>query len=499
MNPLFKQLETRACRSPESVVLETADRRLNISELLAQVQEVTFALRAGAFQTVALYADNSPEWVVVDLACQKEGICLVPLPTFFTAEQVSHVLKSAAVDLLIYQQSLASHLPMDSVSPGTCFPLLRSLSALPLSATSRARVPLGTSKITFTSGSTGEPKGVCLSFEHCLTVARSLARATALKAPRHLCVLPLPTLLENIAGVYGPLLVDGCVVASPLQELGFQGSSSVDPGTFLAALSHHQPDTLILVPQLLALLDAALAMGWTAPASLKFIAVGGARVAASLVERVREKGLPVFEGYGLSECASVVSLNCPGRNRPGTSGQVLDHLRVSDHQGQLRVSGNAFLGYLNQPESWYPEHVDTGDIGSVDSEGHVTIEGRAKNALINSYGRNISPEWVESELAGAGVFRQALVFGDARPYCTALLYPMDDQCSNAVIQDAIDRVNDRLPDYARVAAWARLPEPLSAAGGLLTDNGRPRRNVIEGAYGHLIDTLYPETREMKAL
>ena len=106
---------------------------------------------------------------------------------------------------------------------------------------------------------------------------------------------------------------------------------------------------------------------------------------------------------------------------------------------------------------------------------------------------------VESELAGAGVFRQALVFGDARPYCTALLYPMDDQCSNAVIQDAIDRVNDRLPDYARVAAWARLPEPLSAARGLLTDNGRPRRNMIEGAYGHLIDTLYPETKEMKAL
>ena len=207
----------------------------------------------------------------------------------------------------------------------------------------------------------------------------------------------------------------------------------------------------------------------------------------------------MFEGYGLSECASVVSLNCPGRNRPGTSGQVLDHLRVSDHQGQLRVSGNAFLGYLNQPESWYPEHVDTGDIGSVDSEGYVTIEGRAKNALINSYGRNISPEWVESELAGAGVFRQALVFGDARPYCTALLYPMDDQCSNAVIQDAIDRVNDHLPDYARVAAWARLPEPLSAARGLLTDNGRPRRNMIEGAYGHLIDTLYPETKEMKAL
>ena len=499
MNQLLQQLEERAGSSPESVVLETADRAMNVSELLALLQEVNFELKAGGFQTVALYADNSPEWVVVDLACQIQGICLIPLPTFFTSRQISHVLQSAGVDLLIYQENLDGCVADNIKASASIIPLLPSLQALPLIAAPGARVPHGTSKITFTSGSTGEPKGVCLSFEQCLNVARSLARATGLKSPRHLCVLPLPVLLENIAGIYAPLLVDGSILTVPLHDLGFSGSSGVDPMKFLAALSHYQPNTLILVPQLLAVLDVALAMGWEAPESLDFIAVGGARVAESLVQRLRARGLPVYEGYGLSECASVVSVNSPAHDGPGTSGKVLSHLRVVDQGGQLRVLGNAFLGYLNEPDSWYPEFVDTGDIGSVDDNGFVTIEGRQKNLLINSYGRNISPEWVESELAGAGVFRQVVVFGDSRPYCTALIYPIDENCTDTAIELAINEVNSRLPDYASIGAWTRLPRPLTSADGLLTANGRPRRDHIERAYGHLIESLYPHTEEMKAL
>ena len=499
MNSLLQKLETRACRSPESIVLETADRAVNISEFLALLQEVTFTLKAGGFQTVALYADNSPEWVVVDLACQMQGICLVPLPTFFSFPQLSHVLRSAGIDLLIYQEGLDQCIPGNVTVGGAEFSLFSLLKALPLAAEEQGRIPQGTSKITFTSGSTGDPKGVCLSFEHCLNVAHSLASATGLKEPRHLCVLPLPVLLENIAGIYAPLLVDGTILTVPLQDLGFEGSSGIDPMKFLEALNHYRPTTLILVPQLLTVLDAALAMGWEAPGSLEFIAVGGARVSASLVERVRARGLPVYEGYGLSESASVVSLNCPGHDRPGTSGQVLDHLTVADHNGQLRVTGNAFLGYLNQPESWYQNHVDTGDVGIVDTDGYITIEGREKYLLINSYGRNISPEWVESELAGTGVFRQAVVFGDGRPYCTALIYPLDENCADTAIQLAIDKVNDRLPDYVRVGAWARLPGPLTTADSLLTANGRPRRNLIGLAYSQLIESLYPRLKEMKGL
>jgi len=499
VNSLLQQLEERACRDPQSVVLETPGRSLSVSELLASVQEVALKLRSGGFQVIALCADNSPEWVVVDLACQSEGLCLIPLPVFFSDQQLSHVLKSAGVDLLIYQEELKHRIPSNFTGSGPAFTVLPSFQALAIAPSSEASIPLGTSKITFTSGSTGDPKGVCLSFEHCLNVAGALARATGLTGPRHLCVLPLPILLENIAGVYAPLLVDGSVITVPLQGLGFSGSSQVDTGKFLSALSHYRPNTLILVPQLLAILDAALAMGWKAPRSLQFIAVGGARVAPALVARVRARGLPVYEGYGLSECASVVSVNRPDYDQPGTSGQALDHVRVDEQGGQLRVTGNAFLGYLNQPQSWYPGHVDTGDIGSVDADGYITIKGRQKNLLITSYGRNISPEWVESELAATGLFRQAVVLGDNRPYCVALLDPMDKDCPDDSVQAAIDEANNRLPDYARIGSWARLPCPLTTTDRLLTANGRPRRKLIEITFADLIESLYPTHKESMGL
>ncbi len=499
MNGLLQQLEARSCRSPESVALEGADHSLNVSELLALVQEVILGLRAGGFSTVALLADNSPEWVLVDLACQAEGICLVPVPTFFSSGQIAHVLASAGVELLIFQPGLERRVPADMLASGSDYPIPVTLKALALQPRAAARIPQGTSKITFTSGSTGAPKGVCLSFEQCLNVARSLAQATGLRSPRHLCVMPLAVLLENIGGSYAPLLVDGVVLTPPLQDLGFSGSSGVDPEKFLAALEHHQPNTLILVPQLLSLLDTALSLGWRAPESLQFIAVGGARVAPALVERVRARGLPVYEGYGLSECASVVSLNRPGADRPGTSGRVLDHLRVLPRGGQLRVIGNAFLGYLNEPDSWYPDHVDTGDIGSVDSDGYVTVAGRSKNLLINSYGRNISPEWIESELTGGGLLRQVIVLGDGRPHCAALVYPLDPECPDDAVQAGIDRVNASLPDYARIGSWARLPRPLSTEDGTLTANGRPRRDRIEAACADLIESLYPPAMEVKGI
>jgi long-subunit acyl-CoA synthetase (AMP-forming) len=498
VNSLLAQLEQRAQCEPRDILLHGGGISLSAAELLAEIQEVSLALRAADAGTVALYADNSPYWAVVDLACQFAGICLVPVPTFFSSEQIRHLLHSAGVDVLVYQESLAGGLvgiPRENVQP---LPEITGYCAAGLAVDSAALAPAHTSKITFTSGSTGEPKGVCLSFQQCLTVAQSLAQAIGVDKPLHLCVLPLSTLLENIGGLYTPLLTGGSSVVLPAAELGMQGSSGIDAAVFLDALTRYQPNTLILVPQLLAVLDAALEQGWRAPASLRFVAVGGARVAAALVQRVRAAGLPVYEGYGLSECASVVSLNAPGCDRAGTSGRVLPHVEVVARDGELIVSGNSFLGYLNQPETWDSPTVSTGDTGSVDGDGFVTVKGRSKNTLISSFGRNISPEWVESELLAGGLFRQVVVVGDGRPCCAALLLPVDAAATDAQIQAEIDAVNKRLPDYARLGHWVRLPTPLSSADGLLTDNGRPRRERIFDRYAPAIDQLYCESQESLA-
>ncbi|MCW8830071.1 MAG: AMP-binding protein, partial [Gammaproteobacteria bacterium] len=369
------------------------------------------------------------------------------------------------------------------------------LKALHLPFLQNVDKPRHTHKITFTSGSTGQAKGVCLSNEQQLTVADSLVTGIAIERPHHLCILPLATLLENIAGVYSPLISGGSIYVPSLSTLGFSGSSQVEAGKLLACIDHCQPETMILIPQLLNLLIISVMQGWQPPKELKMMAVGGSRVAASAIKQARKLGLPVYEGYGLSECASVVSLNTPDHDQPGSAGQLLPHLKIEISNGEINIVGNSFLGYLDEPDSWYPSSVATGDLGYIDDQGFIQLQGRKKNLLISSYGRNINPEWVESEILAHPLIQQCIVVGDAKPHCSALIYADSKHISDREIQSWLDQVRPSLPDYAQVQSWLHLASPLTSTNNLLTANGRPRREAINSYYSSEIEKLYPQTKE----
>ena len=157
------------------------------------------------------------------------------------------------------------------------------------------------------------------------------------------------------------------------------------------------------------------------------------------------------------------------------------------------------LGYANESASWYPRKIYTGDLGSIDARGFLQINGRKKNLLISSYGRNINPEWPESELLANNAIAECVVFGDAQPYCVALITPRMAATSEAAIQQCIDKVNQQLPDYARLQAWQLLPQPLSHCPDLTTANGRPKRDAIAKHYSELIESLYQPVVEDCAL
>lgn len=489
MDSLLQLLDQRL--PPTHVVVDDGVRRLDWQSLRARVQALAATLARLGVRRVALHADNCVEWLLVDLACQHAQLPCIPLPLFFSEAQRQHVLDSAGVDAIFTQ--LPDLFREPRLQPAACSEqgltlLLRPVQQLP-------ELPAGTGKLTFTSGSTGTPKGVCLSTAHQLLQASALGEAVGVKAPRHLCVLPLGVLLENIAGVYAPLLAGGTVLLRPLRMLGFEGSSLLHPQQFLRVLQELKPDSVILIPQLLQVLVHAAASGWKAPA-FRFIAVGGARVAASLISSARALGLPVYEGYGLSECASVVSLNTPRGDRPGTCGRLLPHVQLLLRDGELVIRDNLMLGYLDDPQHWYPHEFATGDLGHIDADGFVHVEGRRKNLLISSYGRNIAPEWIESEVLATMLFRDVVLVGDAQPWCSALLYPVTSELGAAQIQQAIDRVNARLPDYACIKSWLRLTQPLAATPALLTANGRPRRDAINQHFKSQILALYPEHRSV---
>lgn len=480
--------------------LSDLQRRVSSESVRQEIASLIELLCAKGISRAALLAGNGIEWALVDIACREADICLLPLPEFFSESQRRHSLEACAVDAVITDNPEF----FESAYEANCEALLMlgearmSLCMLP-NVTQTAVLPATTGKITFTSGSTGEPKGVCLSHAQLLRQADVLANLIAIEAPRHLCVLPLSTLLENVAGIYAPILAEGEVIIPRQQELGFEGSALVDAQKLLATISSIQPHSMILIPQLLLLLVNAVKQGWQCPSSLKFVAVGGSKVSLELLIEAQALGIPVFEGYGVSECASVVSLNTPEKQKPGSCGKPLPGLSVSLSSGEIRVVGNAMLGYVNEPESWNPESIATGDLGYFDEDGFLHIEGRKKNLLISSYGRNISPEWVESELLANPLIEEAVLVGDARPFCTALLTVRSSSISDSQIQEFIDQMNLALPDYARVLAWHRLERPLQGESEFMTDNGRPRRAVIISAFRAEIEALYViATADMQA-
>jgi len=440
------------------------------------------SIRADGGARVAYQLDNGLDWVAISLALLRTGQTAIPIPHFFSAGQRRHVLEDSGAEVFIGTES-----------PGeTWLPAGEGLWHNPAGAP--IPLPQGTSLITYTSGTTGAAKGVCLSADSLLETASSIVSVLApLNIERHMSVLPLSLLLEQVSGLLANLLNGGTTVIESLPDVGLTGSSGLDLGVFLEAQNRWQPQSLILVPQLLLALTTAAEMGMALPASYRFIAVGGARVATDLLRRAREAGLPVYEGYGLTECGSVVSLNVPGADLPGSVGRCLPHAEITCRDGEIFISGSVHLGYAGC-SSAAEQPLATGDLGHLDGNGYLHIQGRRKHHYISAYGRNISPEWIESELTAEIPIGQAVVYGEGQAINVALLVPRMNTTPEA-IDEAVTRCNDHLPDYARIAAWQIVDPDHFSAAGCLTDNGRVRRDRVTQTYSTHLEHLFAVNEE----
>ena len=484
---LWNEIKELAKQRPSDIAIVGEKKAYTYKELLNGVNVISRFLARYQHKVLALFCDNSPEWLLVDFAANVSGVALLPLPAFFSQQQLAFAIEKSGAFALVHKRD-------DSLSKVTELlnteVLIGDLLCSNLKNIADSELPVSTAKITFTSGSTGEPKGVCLSNSHQLSVATALQSLVSLKANKHLALLPFSTLLENVAGVYLTLLSGGSVLALSQQTMGFNGSSGLDIKTLLRTIETHQPNSLIVLPELLLALAKSIENGWQPPPSLEFIAVGGSKLSPALLNRAKQLGLPVYEGYGLSECSSVVSLNTNIKERIGSVGKPLKHVSVRIENGEVLISGNTFLGYVNQSGTWNQKLLATGDIGHVDDDGYLYIDGRKKNLLISSFGRNINPEWVESSLLSNGLLKQCVVFGDSKPFCTALLYPFNTSASVDEIQQCVDSNNATLPDYAQIKKWHLLSHPLTLGSGLLTPNGRPKRVAIQDFYQSELAALY---------
>lgn len=469
-------------RDPRDVLLVSGEQTWRAGEVYAEV--CALQARLSHHRVVAVLADNSPAWVIADLACQAAGIVQLPLPDFFNAEQLRHALVHSGADAVLTDQpERVGALDLDFGITGQWQGLTWMRRVVEPVA-----LPLDTAKISFTSGSTGAPKGVCLGGAGLLATARAVGdRLADLPLGSHFAVLPLALLLENVAGVYAPLLRGLPVHLAPLDAVGWQGMAGFDAEHLDRVVRVSRAGSVILVPELLKAWTAFLARaGRAAPTTLQYVAVGGARIAPELLRSARAVGLSAYQGYGLTECGSVLALNRPGDDGDGV-GRPLGHAQLSIVDGELQVGTRAFLGYVGSRNPG-TTHFPTGDLAGFDGRGHLHLAGRRKNVLITSYGRNVSPEWIEAMLLADPRVLQAVVIGDGQPALSAIVVPLPGTPASTV-RGIIDRVNATLPDYARLGHHL-VSEPFTAANGMATGNGRPQRRRIHDTHSAAIAALY---------
>jgi long-chain acyl-CoA synthetase len=473
MSDLYLALRRNAESNGQSRAMADHKQSLTWAELAVRVGAAADDL-GPAPETVGILGDNGIEWVVAFLAATAAGKTIVPIPTFFSKGQREHLAKDASINRIIATSDDWA------AEPGT----------VPVTALSHRRGSLTTAPpresalVIYTSGSTGTPKGVRLASGQALWSAQSLAKeVSASAADRYLSVLPLPMLLELICSIMIPVLVGGSATYDDTVARSIATGTAAD---IASAFDRVKPTASVLVPQLLAHYVAQLdTQQKSAPDSLRFVAVGGAPLPPTLASAAARLNIPVCEGYGLSECASVVTVNRPGAAREGTVGRPLPGLEVSIDDGEIVVAGPSVMdGYVGsdiKPVRWR-----TGDMGTIDADGFVKVRGRRDNLIVTSYGRNVSPEWIETMLAGdprigAPVVCQVESGRGGAPRLLALLVPSrrgEPWFASAPPNDVdqlVRELSKGAPDYARPAAAVVVPREEAIGRGLFTSNGRIRR------------------------
>jgi len=441
---------------------------LTYRDLIARTREGAEWSRALPSR-VGLLFTGMADHMLADLALSYAGKEIVPLPSFFSDAQLAHIVRSTKI----------AHVLCDAVSIARARGLgliAAELGAAPCASNEPA---LESRRVIFTSGSTGQPKGVRIASRQILASVGALAEATGARPDdRYLSLLPSALLLEQIAGIYLPLFVGGCIcLPAP--------SSSPVAGSLCGIAEGANPTATVLVPDLLAAWCRELEQrNRRGPQSLRYIAVGGAPVSQSLLKAARRRGLPVHEGYGLSECCSVVTLNRPGDQETGTSGRPLAGTQVTIEDGEIIVAGPTVMdGYFGEAD--IPPRWPTGDLGRVDRAGRLIVEGRKDNLIVTAAGRNVSPEWIEGMIAEDHSISRCVVV-EHEGALVAVVTPARASIvghGRADLLAAVANATRHAPTYAKPRRCLIVTDTELHALDMFTSNGRPRRAAIRTLVG----------------
>lgn len=558
---------------------------VSTAEMAARVRALAKALAdlgVNHGDRVALMAENGPHWPLVDFAILALGAASVPIYPTLLPEQAAYICRDSGAQIVFAQGNqrleglLAARAEMPAVrvfvliggeavaGAETLEDLVRrgaGADAAAFDAAARSVRPEDLATLIYTSGTTGNPKGVMLT--HANLASNVMASAGCLEIrgdDTALSFLPLAHSFERTVDyIYlyrGTSIAYAESVAAVVQNM-----TEAKPHVFVAvprvyekvlARAHEAAAKGSALKQRIfrwAVAVGRRALPWrlrleTPPGLLgwqlriadrmvfgkirqrlggrfRSAVSGGAPLGRDTAEFFWGAGLPIYEGYGLTETAPVLTVNRRGAVKLGTVGKAIPGVELKiAADGEILARGpNIMRGYYNDPgasaavldaDGWF----HTGDIGNLDAEGFLSITDRKKELIVNAYGKNIAPAPIENALKASRWIAQAVLLGDKHQFVAALIVPdfeavrawaakeghapldnpgwtHDEELRRLVGKD-VDAVNQHLSRYEQVRAWELLPAEFTLETGELTPTMKIKRRVINEKYAAVIDRLYPK-------
>jgi long-chain acyl-CoA synthetase len=562
---------------------------LTYGEVARRVRELSLGLHAlgiGSGDRVAIWSENRPEWNLADLATLAIGAVDVPIYATQALSQVEYILAdSASRAIFVSSAFLNQALEIKSRLPELEFVIsLDSTDTRPVVEIQvlvdkgrvvygeqpnlydglwRAATPDDLVTILYTSGSTGDPKGVMLTHKNLTQNVLNTARWLGLEDRRELALTYLPfthiferavwylyahigatiayaesieTVAKNLLEVhptamtsvprmfekiYAKIIERGLSSGFPRRQIFLW---ALDVGRRWAERKDRGERIGIALSIAHSIADALVFKKWrqAVGGSIRIFISGGAPLAPEIAYLFLAAGLPILQGYGLTETSPSVSCNTEARNRIGSVGPVIDGVSVRiAGDGEILVKGDTVMsGYYNRPADNEEAFTDdgwlrTGDIGHIDADGFLMITDRKKDLIKTSGGKYIAPQRLESLIKSSRFVSQVVVVGNARKFASALIVPNmellrgyaqlkgihyndeSELLANPriidLIQRQIDKYTAELARFEKVKKVALLEHEFTTESGELTPTQKPRRSIIEKKYADVIDLLYKET------
>lgn len=479
----------------------TREHTYTFAELNIMIQRYAAAFRNVECDKIAIYAENRPEWIFAFYAGWLNGKIVIPIDSKASVDDVAYVLNDSHVPLVFYSKQggpviIEASTKLNYYPKFVCFENLE-LPVVKTDCFAEFSFPDNkTALIVYTSGTTGTPKGVMLSFSNlrsnCVEVCGNV---DIYRTDRNtLMLLPLHHILPLMGTVIIPFFIGSTVVMSPTMQ-----SSDL-----METLNKNQISIIIGVPRLYEMIHKAVMAKISESAlahtlykilsimpnkrigriifnkvhqafggHIDIMVCGGASLPVDTGNFYKTLGFTVLEGYGMTEASPMITFNRPGKERVGTPGQRLESVQLEIHNGEIVAKGpNIMQGYYNRPaetaqiieNGW----LHTGDLGYIDKKGYLHITGRKKEIIVLGNGKNINPSELEDcLLASTPLIKESAVL-EHRGSLHALLSIDRNALAKSEITDIkryfkeefFPQFNKRQSAYKRIMQFSIVDEDL---------------------------------------